>query len=342
MTFRHDTITIKKRTIHYYHIIKNNNNVALHTNSPDIPDIKAVEFYSNHTSNSIHHSESSCLYTSCNLRGSITLEAAIALPVFIFCLLSIIYIMNIMYIQQTIQIALEETARNISKTAYISDEFYNLTKEQQDALSESDYSLIENLGATLISLPYIEHKFMSDEIATFLDNSYVTNGSDGISFLLSSVDLDNSILDIVLNYKVSVPFLPGNIFTFSLSNRCYTRIYMGLDMDKEQSEDYIYVYYTSSGNVVHTNKYCRYLLNYSEAIRYNDSLLSMNPDKCRLCGLDTSIEQLEETNPIIYLTSNHEVFHLTLDCQAFTGNIFRVKRTSLENDNVCKECLKGK
>lgn len=339
MTFLSEATTLTKKTTICHSSILKKCNSALHTDSLTT---EAVELYPTHTVNSSLHSGRSCLYTSHPARGSVTIEAAIAVPVFLFALLSIIYVINIMHLQMTVQIALEEAARNISKTAYISSEFYALTTDSQAEADKKDSSLVENIGAALVTVPYIKNVFLDESIKRVLDNSYVTNGSDGISFLLSSVDLDDNIVDIVLTYEVSIPFLPDNVISFKLSNRCYTRMYMGLDMDKEQQEDYIYVYYTTYGKVLHTNKYCRYLLNYSEALRYNDAMLTMNPEKCLLCGLQSNISQLKKDNPIVYLSSDHEVYHITLDCQAFTKDVFRQKRTSVDTDDICEECLKGK
>lgn len=294
-----------------------------------------IELLETHTFNSVFHSERACLYTSNISQGSITLEAAVALPLFMLAMLSIIYIMNIIYLQTSIQIAMEETARDISKTAYITSEFYAHT-------TDDDYSIIENIGARAITIPYIKDIFLEGDMRNLLNQSYVAGGADGISFDFTSIDMENSTIDIVASYTISIPFLPDNLISLKLSNHCYMRIYMGKDMKKEQQEAFIYVYYTVNGSVLHTNKYCQYLLNYSEALRYNSAAKLYSPDICLLCSSNITIEDLREENPVVYLTSNHEVFHLNLDCQAFTKDVFRQKRTSLENEDICQQCLKGK
>ena len=303
---------------------------------------KQVESYPTHNINSIYYSKRPCLYTSAFSRGSITLEAAIALPLFLFSLLTIIYIINIMYLQISLQMSLEETARNISKKAYISSEFYALTTEQQANVSDSDSSILENMGASIISIPYIKSCFLSDNTREMLDNSCIENGSSGLSFLSTSVDMANNIMDIIVTYKVGIPFMPVDIFSFRLANRCYMKIYMGKDMEKEQTESSFYVYFTSYGKVYHTNKYCQYLLNYSKAIRYRDSLLQYQLNPCKLCSSTTTTEKLYEANPIIYLTLSESIYHVTLDCQSFTKDIFRIKKTNIDEDELCEKCLKGK
>lgn len=341
MPFLHDTTTPStNRSIDYSYVnLHQNNKVTLQTFGPDI---KAVEYHRSHNVNSIHHVERSYLYTFYDPNGSITLEAAITIPLFAFALLTVIYIMNIIHLQTTLQMALEETVRNISQAAYISSEFYSLTKEQQDEAINNDYSIIENVGASFISTNYIKKQFLDDKMTSFLNKSYIINGSEGISFLHSSMNLEDNIIDVILTYNVSIPFMPDKLFSFKLSNRCYTRIYMGKDMEKEQLPSTFYVYYTVYGKVLHTNKYCRYLLNYSEALPYNQLFIGRNPELCLLCSDDETSATLRQHNPVVYLTSDYQVFHLTLNCQSFTGDIFRLERTSLKENELCEECMKGK
>ena len=341
MPFLHDTTTPStSRTIDYSFVnLHQNNKVALQTNGPDN---KAVEYHRTHNVNSIHRVERSYLYTFYDSNGSITLEAAITIPLFTFAILTIIYIMNIIHLQTTLQMALEETVRNINQIAYISSEFYSLTKEQQYEAINKDFTIAENIGASLISTNYIKNEFLDEKMTNFLNKSYIVNGSEGISFLHSSMNLKDNIIDVILTYNVSIPFMPDELFSFKLSNRCYTRIYMGKDMEKEQQSSSFYVYYTVYGKVLHTNKYCRYLLNYSEALPYNQLFIGRNPELCLLCSNGETSATLRQHNPVVYLTSDNQVFHLTLDCQSFTGEIFRLERTSLEENELCEECMKGK
>ncbi len=287
-------------------------------------------------------SKRSFIYTSFLSKGSITLEAAIAIPLFFLGLLSFICIINILYIQTELQIALEETIRTVSKQAYISSEFYALSSGNQYEAINKDSSIAENLGATLISVTYIKNEFLSENIKDFLDNSFVNGGANGISFKFSSVDMSKNTLDIIIDYKCSIPFIPSNLLCFNLSNRCYTKIYMGQDMEKEQKDTFFYVYFASTSSVTHTNKYCQYLLNYSRAIRYNDIIRQHPINSCALCSRNVTIESLRDNNAVVYLTSNEETYHVTLDCQSFTKDVFRLKVSTLKDKDICEQCLKGK
>lgn len=289
---------------------------------------------------SIHYKERPCLYASENLRGSITVEASVCFPIFFLIIMSLLYIINVMYIQTTLQIALEETVRNASKTAYITSEFYSLSADKQEEAAHNNPSFLEEIGTSLLSSSWLHAAFLTDENRRILDNSPVKGGADGISFMQSSFDLSNNTADIILSYTVSIPFIPEKILSFNIANRCYVRLYRGLDMSSEQSPDDFYVYHTTSGNVYHTNRYCMYLLNYSDAMPFRE--ISRTLSQCRLCGDDTT-DLLEKDNRIVYITNSGQVYHTTLKCPSFTQDVFRIHYSALrDSDEICEHCLKGK
>lgn len=333
MTFLRNSTTTKKQTGTTYKYMQY---ATLQTSGLHN---RAVDFNSSSYSDSTHYSERLCLYTSSQYKGSITIEAAICFPIFLFAMLSFIYIINIMYVQTSLQFALEETVRNASKSAYITSKFYSLTLEEQTDAIAKDPSLAEQLGSSALTIAYMHSAFLTEENKKILDNSPVKNGSDGISFLSSTLDLTSGIADIILSYTVSIPFIPDNIFSFKLSNRCCVRLYTGRDMDKNQTASDTYVYYTTNGRVYHFNRYCQYLLNYTEAIRYLELGYRLVP--CVLCD-ELTTDQLKSENPVVYTTESEHCFHTTLKCQAFTGMVFRRHYSSLDDDDdICEKCLKG-
>lgn len=293
-----------------------------------------------HSNNSM--SKRSFLYISFTPKGSITLEAAIAVPLFFIGFISFIYIINIIYLQSVLQIALEETMRDVSKEVYITSKFYAMASDNTDISPDKTNSIIENLGARIITVPYIKDKFVTDDIKKLLNSSFVENGADGLSFKFSFIDAGKSTLDIIIDYKCSIPFIPSKFATFKLSNRYYTRVYSGEDIDKEQNDTYFYIYYAGSGSVAHTNRYCQYLLNYSKAIRINELLRFHPANECVLCVEHDTIESLYEKNSVVYVTSEEDIYHISLDCQSFTKDVFRIKVSSLEKEKICTKCLEGK
>ena len=322
---------------------QNNNSGTLPTNSFDS---LAVEFYSNPIINSLNYSERPYLYTSnlysntYTLKGSMTIEASIGFPLFMIMVSFLLSIISVLYLQLSMQIALEETVRKSSKTAYISSLFLSLDEENQQNILDLEPSITRNIATSLISATYLQTSFNNEDNKKLINSPLIIDGEKGISFYSSSIDLDEGIADIVLNYKVKLPFLPEKLFNFNLTNRCYIHLYTGKELAKKQNPADSYVYFTSYGKVFHFNRYCQYLLNYTDAVSYKN----IDPDipGCSKC-VKLSSEQLKEQNTIVYLTKSREFFHTSLDCPSFTGDVFRANYNSLnESDKICETCLKGK
>ncbi len=307
---------------------------------------RAVGYQAISVNKPINHPRRSYLCTSkdkkCNkLNGSITLEAAIALPIFIVFFIALISIINIMYLQLTIQIQLEETARNLSQTAYASNAFYSMSKEEQETILSEDKSLIYDIGSAVVTVATIRQMFLDKEIRSFLDNSSVQNGSDGLSFLSTSLDLKNSSVDLVVTYTVTVPFIPKDLISINLANRCYIRLYMGKELSDAKASDNLFVYYTSRGKAYHLDKYCKYLLNYSDISPFNSIDLSLY-QPCKLC-VDMDYGYLKKHNTPVYTCLHGYAYHTTLNCPSFTGLVYRVPYSPQTHDkSICKHCLKGK
>lgn len=307
-------------------------------------DYLADDFYSSPIINSINYPERSYLYTSKKERkftkGSLTIEASIAVPIFILVSYALISIITVLYLQLSIQIALEETVRTTNKTAYISSLFLNQDKETQNAISEEEPSIVETIAISALSTSVFENAFINKDTKHLLNSSLIKNGENGIKFFSSSIDLKAGIADIIITYEVNLPFIPEKLFNLTLANRCYVHLYTGRELAKKQTATDTYVYYTTHGKVFHFNRYCQYLLDYTEAIHYskNDPLL----EGCREC-VNITKEELETNNPIIYITKSRHCFHISLKCPAFTGSVFRTSYNSLKSsDKICETCLKGK
>ena len=297
---------------------------------------RAVDNSNVSNSLSTHYSTRPYLYTSNKYKGSITLEAAIALPIFIFFFTTLLSVMNAMYIQLSLQIQLEETARTISKTVYNTYTTHLVLNDDKD-----DDTTYADLNLAILSIATIQNTFLDSDMKNFLDNSSVHKGSKGINFLSSNIDADKGFVDLVLTYSVKIPFVPKNIATINLSNRCYLHLYMGESLSKELESENTYVYCTVYGQVYHTNKYCQYLLNYSKATSFNQIDLAMY-QTCLSC-VDMDLSQLKSANPIVYTTDKGYAYHTSLECSTFTGSVYRLLYSALpKNKKICTQCFKGK
>ena len=311
---------------------------SLHTISRNF---LAVEFYSEPIINSINYSERPYLCTSSNpkLKGSLTIEASIAFPIFIMVSYTLISIISVLNLQLSMQIALEETVRDTSKSAYITSLFLRADENDKTEICEKDPSITEHLTASFISSSLLKSSFTKNN-NSIVNSPLIKNGENGISFLSTSIDLDAGIADVIMSYQVNLPFIPEGFYHINLTNRCYVHLYTGRELSKNQATTDTYVYYTSYGNVFHFNRYCQYLLDYTEAINYK----KVNPiiSSCKECVNQTK-DELNTNNPIVYITESKRCYHLSLNCPGFTGNVFRTQYSSLnETDKICEKCLEGK
>lgn len=311
---------------------------SLHTISRNF---LAVEFYSEPIINSINYSERPYLCTSSNpkLKGSLTIEASIAFPIFIMVSYTLISIISVLNLQLSMQIALEETVRDTSKSAYITSLFLRADENDKTEICEKDPSITEHLTASFISSSLLKSSFTKNN-NSIVNSPLIKNGENGISFLSTSIDLDAGIADVIMSYQVNLPFIPEGFYHINLTNRCYVHLYTGRELSKNQATTDTYVYYTSYGNVFHFNRYCQYLLDYTEAINYK----KVNPiiSNCKECVNQTK-DELNTNNPIVYITESKRCYHLSLNCPGFTGNVFRTQYSSLnETDKICEKCLEGK
>lgn len=297
---------------------------------------KAVDNSIISNNQSTHYSTRPYLYTSHRYMGGITLEAAIAIPTFIFFLTTLISVINAIYIQLTLQIQLEETSRTISQNMY---NYY--TEYLIEDKADNKDNIYNDIALDILSLGVIQNNFLDNDMKIFLDNSSVHKGSKGINFLSSNIDFDKGLLDLIITYSIKIPFVPRNIATINLSNRCYLHLYIGEELSKKQNPQDNYVYCTMYGQVYHTNKYCQYLLNYSRLTTFSN-VDSTIYQPCLNC-VDMDLDQLKANNPVVYITDSGYAYHTSLDCSSFTGSIYKVLYSSLpKNKKICTQCLKGK
>lgn len=217
-------------------------------------------------------------FLSTHLKGSITVEASIVLPLFIFTLISIIYFFNLIFIQINMQIQLENVAKSINASTCI-------TTGMDVNLSDSENSLMENVIIDAAGTIAINTLFINEDIKSFADNTLIVNGSEGLSFLGSDVTNTDYPLKLLLSYKVRMPFIPEDIFTFNITHQCYFKAFNGKKLAKTVLENVFFVYVTEDGEYYHTGKMCSHLARYT-FIENLDTLKKNYPDirQCSFCN----------------------------------------------------------
>ena len=262
--------------------------------------------------------------SSLKVKASLTIEAAIVIPMFMFFVLAIVSFALIISLQLDIQIQMEDTARTLSKKAYYLEK-KDMTQEGLNTLT---------LGASVIS----------GELKSKLDNSRIVGGAGGVNTLLSTYDADTGEIDIVLNYKYSLPFLPDKIAKIALSQRSVSRAWIGRELDEDGADggtnsdsDSTKVYVTETGSVYHTSKECSYLdlsirnVDGSEV----DSLRNKSGGKYYCCPLCVKNQEASGT---VYITDYGENWHTSLGCSGLKRTINEVDLSDVEGMKPCSKC----
>jgi len=268
------------------------------------------------------HSRERTILNASSAKASLTIEAALVLPFFILVLLSLIYLINIMALSHTLQIQLEETARKINSYAYIS-------LDLETGVSDSD----------IISSQIIRSLFMSQDIKKLCDASHIKNGENGISFYHSKIEKADSA-DIIITYHVSIPFLSKLNLYIPLAQRCSFKLFTGNHDVHYNSSSASIVYMTAHGSVYHTNKYCSYLVKYTEILDKNslsdyETASHRNLLLCSACKKNFSAENTS----FIYISQTGTVYHYSRDCYYLTSHIYECNLKDVKEEYpLCSRC----
>ncbi len=293
--------------------------------------------------------KSSCIFRkakrtflSAHLDGSVTVEAAFVLPLFIFAMISIMYLFNLIYIQLVMQIQLENTARIVCASTCVTTTIdANLDNDENvDSILEEGIKKIVMDAAGTIA---VKELFLSDDIRTFADNSLIVDGSEGLSFYGSTVTNTASFSNITLTYKARMPFIPEDVFTFNLINKCYFKAFSGKELKNNVDFREIYVYIAKNGSVFHLNRLCSYLERYTHLC--NEELLKKEYPYiklCTLCKQGNNLFTQPQLNGIsyVYVTDDFDAYHITEACPYLNRYILRIPYdAALDAYKPCIRCV---
>ena len=165
------------------------------------------------------------------LRAGMTVEAALVLPLFLFFVTAFSYFLIILSLQSDIQLAMEETARNIGKKAYFAAYMEKSINGQE---SDDDTAGILSAGINSLSIKAL---LLKDGLGEQINRSQIKGGVGGVYVYHSSYDLKSGILDIVVNYTYDIPFLPDSIGDIRFVQRCRSHVWTGKELKESRKTD---------------------------------------------------------------------------------------------------------
>lgn len=267
-------------------------------------------------------------------RGSVTIEAALAMPLFLFFFVAMMNFLVIVSLQSDIQLAMEEAARSIGKTAYL----YG----RADSVLASGKTDADTAGilATGINSLTIKTTMMKNGLSERLNKSHVNGGAGGLYTYHSSFDADSGILDIIVNYTYRIPYLPKDLGTLRFVQRCRSHVWTGKPLHesggpgdgKEKTET---VYVTPNGTAYHTSLQCSYLDLSIRQVSRSEVDAERNRDggkyyKCPICGA--------AGGGAVYITNYGTNWHSSISCPGLKRTIETVPVSEIGNRHLCPKC----
>ena len=284
-----------------------------------------------------------CFSAGClRCKASLTVEASIVLPIFLSVIMALMSFFEVLQVQTRIQQGMKEA---VTKACG----YYYLLENQNEA-EELGTEDAEDLAALLvqggITAVYLKQKLLSCVGREYLDQSWVSGGSDGLTVLGSRFPDDQGNLDLMVTYRVKVPFLPGNAGSLVLTQRECQRVWsgnkapsdMGTDEEEETKED-VLVYITETGSVYHTSLDCSYLKLSVQQIRHNEVINYRSEDGSKYYACDRC--EKGGSGFWVYITSSGNRFHTDPNCSALRRNVQSVWLSEVGDRHCCSRCAKG-
>ena len=266
-----------------------------------------------------------------SFRGSMTVEASMALPLFIFFFVNVMTLFNILKVQVDIEAALHQTGSELTLLAY------DLRFGKEKLSKEGDSGALDAIagaGGVFYAREKIR-KYLGDGI----DNSCISGGFGGISFLQSQVLLGNDIVDLVVDYKVH-PMIPVIGFKeIPVEGRFYGHAWTGYDISMglvtEGSEEEM-VYVTESGEVYHRDVDCMHLKIKVESVDKKELSHLRNRDgkiyyACEYCGGNVGAGN-------VFITGFGTRYHTSVSCPGLKRKIYTIPISEAAGKRPCSSC----
>lgn len=287
--------------------------------------------------------KSFCLYTKCrekkvcrSVSASMTLEAALALTLFVFASVSLILPMKIMTTQRRIQAGLESAGEDLCKYGYLADAIFKKAEELIPGADESDLEFGKRILETAAVIAYGKNVAMSK-----VDTEQIQS----VSMIRSSVTENGSIVDLVMDYEIQMPFPVLGLKSIQTTARSRRRVWTGKsgiissEGSETAAEDPI-VYVGKASTRYHISRDCHYLSSKLTAVPFEVVGEKRNTSggkyyPCAVCGAGAA------AGSTVYLASSGSSYHTTRGCRSLIAYVRAVHLSEVKHLGVCSYCGNG-
>jgi len=261
--------------------------------------------------------------------GSLTIEAAMALPLFLFAVMILMTPMKLLNDGRKIQTALDITGEELSQYVSAFKELKRGEDLSAAGLNELPDGFLEGITEQSILL-YVRMKMGKYE---------VYQDAESVSFLRSSVLKDKETIDLIMDYRIRLPFPVLGLKSVPMSARCFRRAWIGntLLYEDESGDTEEMVYVGRDSTRYHKKRTCHYLYNHIRAVNETDLESIRNTDggiykPCSRC------RSLAKEGSVVYIMPSGEKFHSSRECSAITAYVRLVPISEVIHLGACSYC----
>lgn len=269
--------------------------------------------------------------------ASMSLEAALVLPLFLFAGVVLMMPFRILDVERQMQAIVNSVGEDISRTAYL---LLGDAEEKDGAaggIPGADNPLADavrsGFAGTAAAYGYAEGM-----IRTKAGRLPVNDLSLADSTLLE----DGETVELVVRYRMELPFAVFGLAAVERSNRCCLRAWIGQEggaagEDADEDDDPI-VYVGKGSTRYHNSSSCHYLSNRLTTAALSEIENYRNTDgrrytACTRCG--------GRAAGTVYIMPYGEHYHADRDCSAIRAYVRAVRRSSVEHLGPCSYCSGG-
>lgn len=265
------------------------------------------------------------------MRASMSLEAACALSLFLLFMISLLAPMKVMDIHRQMQAALESAGEDAARYAYVT---YRIDHGEEVALEDQSWKqeYMQKFAVKTAVLAGISND-LSRRCAGYpvenlnMAGSQVMNGNDDI--------------DLVVHYKVRLPFSIFGLKSIPQMCRCKRRAWIGREGGKGEGDGAEgdageTVYIGKNATRYHRNRFCHYLYNDLKTVTKAEigDLRNVGGGiyhACSVCG------NLDGENTV-YIMPSGDKYHTDPNCRSIIAYVQEIKLSEVEHLGGCFYC----
>ena len=262
-------------------------------------------------------------------RGSLTIEASMALPLFLFFMVIMMLPMKVMNEERRIQTALESVGEELSQYAYV----WNCLRRGEETEELESEAIPQEFLKTLTeegALLYARNK---------LEGRVDLKNITGVSFQNSSVLRDGETIDLIMNYRMKIPFSVLGLDSVPMTARSCRRAWIGIDGEngngRGQDDELVYIGRTSTK--YHRSRTCHYLFNDIQSVSFEDikDVRSSSGGiyrPCSRCG------KYAKEGGNVYIMPGGEKYHSDRNCSSLAAYVEAVPLSYVVHLGPCSYC----